>query len=341
MVAEHAAPVGTRGRKQPTGSDLFVAAKATYTIHDAWAALDLPGMPSASCRSPFRDDNKPSFSIYDENRKWKDHATGDGGDVIEFIRMALNGDHGDVRNWLMANSSTDRWQVPRDEPLKSLPETANHQRPPLLLDIQPGTEEERRQLAKLRGLSMFGIAMAVAVGILGFTNWHGRPCYAVTDSTRRAAEIRALDGEGFRNGGVDLSKAAPLAGVDKSWLPGAVWLRSMPQDTGVLLTEGATDLLTAFDLYADYRKHRDGQNSWVPVALLGAHCKRLDQECARLISGRRVRIVADGDEAGDEMREHWAKLFHSQGCRVDVVDMPHGKDLSDIARLIDPTDLFL
>jgi hypothetical protein len=331
---------GRRGTGHTAGSDLFTSAKAAYTIRDVWSALDLQGTPSANCRSPFRDDTNPSFSIYNENRKWKDHGTGEGGDVIEFIRTALGGNHSDVRDWLMEKLPVALPSAHRAESPKSPPEPDSRPHPALLLDLQPGTEVERRRLAGLRDISMTGIAAAVAVGILGFTNWHGRPCYAVTDSTRRAAEIRALDGEGFRNSGADLSKAAPLSGVDKSWLPGAVWLDGASPETSVLLTEGATDLLTAIDLYTDYRKHHGGQNGWVPVTLLGAHCKRLDPECAKLIGGRHVRIVADGDKAGDQMKEYWAQLLRTQGCRVDTIDMPEGKDLSDIARLIEPTDLF-
>jgi hypothetical protein len=39
-------------------------------------------------RSPFRDDKSPSFSIYGERLdRWKDHATGEGGDCIDLIRI--------------------------------------------------------------------------------------------------------------------------------------------------------------------------------------------------------------------------------------------------------------
>ena len=39
--------------------------KEVYLIHDAWEDLGLPGEPSESCRSPFRDDLNPSFSVFD------------------------------------------------------------------------------------------------------------------------------------------------------------------------------------------------------------------------------------------------------------------------------------
>jgi hypothetical protein len=39
-------------------------------------------------KSPFRDDKSPSFSIYGQHLdRWKDHATGDGGDCIDLIRI--------------------------------------------------------------------------------------------------------------------------------------------------------------------------------------------------------------------------------------------------------------
>ena len=206
--------------------------------------------------------------------------------------------------------------------------------------MRAGSDEELRQLGDLRGLDIRGLKLAQRAGVLGFTCWFGRQCYVITDKTRRVRELRALDGGGFRNSGDELSKNAPVPGVDKSWLPGAFWLREASSDTNVLLVEGATDLLAAFDLYAEYRSCKGGQKEWVPVALLGAHCKRLHPECAELLKGRHVRIVADGDAAGDEMKKHWARLLHKRGCTVDFVEMPRGKDLSDIAHDINSTNIY-
>jgi hypothetical protein len=56
------------------------AAKEQLSIPALWQLLNLPGKPARSCRSPFREDRNPSFSIYDGGRKWKDHATGEGGE---------------------------------------------------------------------------------------------------------------------------------------------------------------------------------------------------------------------------------------------------------------------
>jgi DNA primase len=66
------------------------AAKAQLSIPRLWAMLNLPGKPGRSYRSPFRQDRNPSFSVYDNGCKWKDHATGEGGDAIDFLARALN-----------------------------------------------------------------------------------------------------------------------------------------------------------------------------------------------------------------------------------------------------------
>lgn len=36
------------------------------------------------CRSPFREERNPSFSIFGNGTRFKDHATGDSGDAITF-----------------------------------------------------------------------------------------------------------------------------------------------------------------------------------------------------------------------------------------------------------------
>ena len=65
-------------------------AKDRLLILVLWVMLDLPGKPGRRCRSPFREDRNPSFSVYDGGRRWKDHATGEGGDAVDFLRRALN-----------------------------------------------------------------------------------------------------------------------------------------------------------------------------------------------------------------------------------------------------------
>jgi DNA primase len=50
---------------------------------DSKAARD-----SRACRSPFRRDRHPSISVYDNDRRWKDHGTGEGGNAMDFLAKA-------------------------------------------------------------------------------------------------------------------------------------------------------------------------------------------------------------------------------------------------------------
>ncbi|MDB4412437.1 bifunctional DNA primase/polymerase [Akkermansiaceae bacterium] len=79
-------PITTKP-KAPIQND-FDYLKEVYRIHDAWEDLELPGEPSESCQSPFRDDLNPSFSVFDAGRKWKDHGTDEQGDVFDFVQKA-------------------------------------------------------------------------------------------------------------------------------------------------------------------------------------------------------------------------------------------------------------
>ena len=319
-----------------TGSrrDIFAEAREKYTIPDLWRSFGFEGEPKASCRSPFREDRTPSFSIFDDGQAFTDHASGEGGDVIEFVRLALGGcDHKAVRDWFGERLGIDHYDFfAAPKPTKAPEPPKAIQWPSELLE---GTAATWDAFAARRNLTSSGAWVLVKSGILRFAMIDGAKCFIVTDNERRAAEIRRIDGKPFGK-----SKAFPLPGVDKQWLPGANLLRGEPQDVAVMLVEGGTDLLTAVDLYVRYRKVHGGANNWQPVALLGGSCKKLAPECASLIRGRHVRIVPDADATGDTMRDHWTELFRNLECTVDTVTLPRGTDLTDHAAEIQPSQLF-
>jgi len=66
------------------------SALETLTVPDVWHRLGLEGRPGKLCRSPFREDRNPSFSVYKNGRLWKDHATDEGGDAADFCAKARN-----------------------------------------------------------------------------------------------------------------------------------------------------------------------------------------------------------------------------------------------------------
>ena len=308
--------------------DFFADARSKITIADAWEMLGLDGEPKPSCKSPFREDRSPSFSIHSEGKGFKDHATGDGGDVIEFIRLAIGGDHRDVRKWIA-------------ERIGSIHVTDSKLKPAASKVIQypakliTGDFETWKAFAKSRNLTFPAVHAMVKGGILRFCVIDGLKCYVVTDAANIAAEIRRMDGKEWLTG----KKAYPLKGVKKSWMPGMDHLRLAPKSTAVLVTEGASDLLSAIDLYSRYRRN-GGRSSWQPVALLGAGCKELSPEAIGLIRGRHVRLIPDADTAGDEMADHWTKYLRKIGCSVDVVNLPRDTDLTDHLQTPKPQEFF-
>ncbi len=316
--------------------DLFAEAREVYTIADAWVMLRLPGEPKASCRSPFREEGNPSFTIFDDGRAWKDHGTGEGGDVIDFIRHAIGGDFRDVRDWLKERLGIDYYdhgtgKAP-SRPAKAPAPSKVIQWP---VELVGGTTATWKAFAVKRGMTPAGVTLAVHLGILRFCRLKdGTACFVVTDPERRSAEIRRIDGMPFGD-----TKVYRLAGVEKAWPVGCEQLRHAPPASAVMLTEGSTDLLTAIDLYCRYREE-GGPRSWVPVAILGAGCKDLAPDAAALIRGRHCRLVPDADDPGDRMTTHWTALLRENGSPVDVVKLPRGTDLTDCKSDISPTDLF-
>lgn len=312
-----------------THQDIFAEAREKYTIADAWHLLGLEGAPKSSCKSPFRDDKNPSFSIHTGGTAWTDHSTGEGGDVVEFLRHGIKGDHRAVREWLKAHIGSF---IPLPMPAKPSQSPKSITWPG---ELTEGTVETWEAFAHHRGLTFPAVHAMVHAGILRLCKIDRVKCFVITDGSRRAAEIRRMDGKLFGK-----SKAYPLRGVDKGWLPGIELLKDAPRETAVLITEGATDLLAAIDIYSRYRRIHGGNESWQPAALLGAKCRNLHTEAASLLRGRRVRLMPDGDAPGDAMADHWSGLLRRIGCEVDVVNLPRDTDLTDHLSTISPLDLF-
>jgi hypothetical protein len=306
--------------------DVFAAARERFTIPEIWETLGLPGEPKPACKSPFRDERSPSFSIFDSGRGWKDHATGDGGDVIEFLRKARDCDHADAREWFQNRLGIS----PPPPPTKAPPPPKRIQWPG---QLKKGDHRVWDLFSRKRGLSYAATACAVEIGFLRFLRVDGVPCYCITDATGRAAEIRRWDGELFFN----KSKAYPLRGVDKSWPLG---LAENPKAPQAMLCEGATDFLTALHLYHLYRKS-GGKSRWAIAAMLGASCRNLHPQAVELLRGRHVRLVPDADPAGAVMAAHWKTYLPLNcGSSVDVVCLPDGTDLADNLEKMNHHELF-
>ncbi|MFC7336137.1 hypothetical protein ACFQY0_03020 [Haloferula chungangensis] len=317
--------------------DIFAEANATYTITALWSMLRLPGnppRPGTKFASPFRPDSNPSCDISKDDRWFADRSQGLNLNGVGFVHHALGGDWVEVRAWFLERLGIDHG----DAPPAPAPTTKPEREKQIIWpgELVEGTEETWNAFAKKMNLHPNAAMVAVQLGMLRFLKIDGIRCYAITDTANKAAEIRRCDGKSFGQ-----SKAYPLKGVEKKWLPGADLLKRSPNAKGILITEGPRDLLTAISHYYRYRRNHGGTNSWQPMALLGASCKELHSELVPWFRGRHCRLVPDADGAGDRMAAHWESKLFNLGCKVDVVRLqPRGKDLTDLADIIQPEVIF-
>jgi CHC2-type zinc finger protein len=72
------------------GDSPLQAAKESLSIPALWHLLNLAGKPAKSCRSPFRHERHPSFSVFADGRRFHDFTTGQGGDAADFVAFAYS-----------------------------------------------------------------------------------------------------------------------------------------------------------------------------------------------------------------------------------------------------------
>ena len=56
----------------PSGRSTLADAKARLNIRGLWQHFGFDGEPKASCRAPWREDHKASFSVKDDGSLWND-----------------------------------------------------------------------------------------------------------------------------------------------------------------------------------------------------------------------------------------------------------------------------
>lgn len=183
------------------------------------------------------------------------------------------------------------------------------------LEFQPPTPGDLDALADLRGITRDGLRLAVARGLLAILpNYRGHRAWVVFDASCNAAQVRRLDGTPWpgRDGGA--VKALSLPGTRADWPIGTAAIG--PQHEAILLLEGGPDLLAAHVfLFAENR-----EANAAAVGLLGAGAS-IAPDALEAFRGRRVRIVAHADDAGQEAAQRWGEQLHPLAARLDVVTL--------------------
>lgn len=321
-------------KRQAQSREKLDAAKIRLGISGAWRALGLPGEPRRNCRSPFREDRHPSFSITDD-RLWHDFADGTGGDVVSFVKCATGCSDGEAitRVIEMAGGglATGVTLAPRAVAAPQ-PITDNLAG----LELRPPTLGEVIAIADLRKWPTFaGLELARLRGLLQIADvpWRGEvhPSWILTDNDRKSAQARRLDGEPWQ-GQAHTYKSNSLR-TDPEHPPGLADVLACDRKA-VLLCEGEPDALAALLLAwcADLAPKAG------VIALTGAS-KDLPLVVLEKLRGRRVRILRQTDKPGHRCALAWAESLNSAGVTVDLANLDgqlcaDGHPAKDLADLI-------
>jgi hypothetical protein len=306
------------------------------SIEEAKAKLDIPAVaaqvfpqwrPALSCVSPFREDRNPSFSVFDHGQKWKDHATGDHGDAVDFLAKALDlSPEEAIRRFVEMAGGGYRVPAPRPK-MSPIPRPATEdtdekrQKRAAWPIMECPTLEEKEAIATLRHLPVEGPQWAAIDAALRVATVDGERCWIIRSTCGKNAQARRLDGQ-------------KLGDLKAKTLPGAV--ATLPignyHDTrwpAVALVEGGPDVLAAYAAI-----YRLGLLDTVAVCgMLGASMRPPFGAVATM-RGRRVRIFAHNDPAGQKAADSWARIIHNAGGTVDIwTPAQAGADLNDIFHL--------
>ena len=306
--------------------------KARFSIAQAWRELGLAGEPAKICRSPFPNehahgDAHPSFSVFADGTRWKNHANGgEGGDVFDLVMKARGCDMAAAAAWVRERVGI----VCEPVPIAAAAATGGTPWP----ELRPGTADECTRLAKLRHLAPEAVKFATARGFLYFGSLWLHPFWAVTDQRRKLIEFRRLDGAPFPAFGRLSERKSHCMGSGKDFPVGVLEAASAQ---AVAWLEGAPDFL-AFWHFAFVEGKTD---SVAPVAMLGAANHRIAGDALARFHGKHVVLYPHCDPAGQTAAKAWARQLRGAGAEVSAFDLTGiekddgtaGKDLNDLTGL--------
>lgn len=87
LLLPHHLAMPDKSFSKPPLHELLEEARHNLPLPALMQALGLEHCVRKSCKSPFRAERRPSFSVFQRDGRWwwKDHGTGAGGDEIAFL----------------------------------------------------------------------------------------------------------------------------------------------------------------------------------------------------------------------------------------------------------------
>lgn len=314
--------------------------KQRCPLPDLMRHLGLGAHAVPSCRSPFRNDKKASWGIFEGDSGWffKDHATGESGDELDFLAQLLRLDRD--KNFPLLVSLYRA--IAETKPVVLDPSLVAEEKPPAPPDrtgFSKGTEEQLQKLATLRGFSVHALQWATERGVLVFGTWNGFDVFGVTDQSGKALEIRRLDGQMFPAvGSLAERKSHAIKGSQKSWPVGIMEAKDSPC---IALVEGLPDFLAAHHLVWKEQTSGDKHRfiTCAPAAMLSASVT-ISGDALHYFTGKDVVIYPHADAAGLEAAARWQKQLQGVAREVAIFNMSllheetdkKVKDLNDFIR---------
>jgi len=291
-----------------------------------WHVGDLSGAPGDSLTVELRGEHAS---------RWKDWAADESGDCIALLMAVhgtdfvsakrLLGERYGITMPLGGPTPTARpAPIPRREPPKTMAA-------PKLPTMESGSREDVRRLSELRNLSPAALDLAIERGLLWFYDSSEGRAWLITDSARRNAQARRLDGQPWE---WNSKKAWTLGGSQASWPIGLPESEPFP---AIALCEGGPDFLAAF-----HHALASNAENVAPVCIIGASLS-IPAECLPSFARKRVRIFVHADAEGMRAAQKWAGQLRGVGAEVDGFNFDgltrsDGEPVSDLCDLasIDP-----
>jgi hypothetical protein len=221
---------------------------------------------------------------------------------------------------------TDWLGIPESElPTPATKPTEDPQRKLVFPLLEKPTHAELSQLSELRSISVQALLIAAARDFLWMyqDRKEGR-CWLITDSARKSAIGRRLDGQLWECNG---KKTKTLYG---SWGHYPIGIADAGPYPAIGLTEGMPDFLALFDFMLTFGL----QDYIAPVCMAGVNMV-ISESILPKFMGKRVRIFVDGDEEGMAGATRWAAQLR-EVCEVDGYECagcPGCKDLNSLLEL--------
>ena len=169
-------------------------AKERVRIADLSRDLGFEGEPRKVCRCPFHEDKSPSFSVFDDGRRWKCHAGCGEGTVVDFLMKAKGLSEEEACREILRRAGMSPLREKSEQPTGK----ARFSAPPELPPLSPCSREIAQRVADSRGLGIAAIEFAAWwFKTVVFGRVCDQDCWILTDASGKCAEARRIDAKPF------------------------------------------------------------------------------------------------------------------------------------------------